>query len=207
MTGVRLIDHLDRVLRLVTEKSCIAAGWGLVILSAVVVVNIITRKFFNISIQGVDEYGGYCLAISASFGFAQAAYEKAHVRISILTDRLPISWRAVSDVVALILLTLVAVLLAVKAFDTAMDSYHMRARATSALRTPLIYPQAIWAAALCWFAFVLSIQFIRSVLMLAQRNWAGIERDYGAASVDEEVEKELETAKARMLTETAGDKQ
>src|SRR3546814_10589257 len=86
-------------------------GWDFVVLSVVIACNVFSRKIFYNSIQGVDEYGGYCLAICASIGFSQAAYEKAHIRISVLTDMLPTRLRACCDIFALLMLTAMAIIL------------------------------------------------------------------------------------------------
>ena len=45
---------------------------------------IIARKLFNHSLQGVDEIGGYVVAIIGTFGMALAAVERAHTRIDVL---------------------------------------------------------------------------------------------------------------------------
>jgi len=200
----RIIGTLNRALQLITNRACLAAGWALVVLSIVIAVNVMARKLFNYSLQGVDEYGGYCLAICASIGFSQAAYEKAHIRISVVTDMLPVRIRAACDILALVLLTGMALTLAVKACDVAYMSYDMQAMATSALRTPLSIPQAMWAAALCWFSFILIIQCLRALLLLAQRDWTGICRDYGVPSVNDEIEEELRAAQTRLGNKMEG---
>jgi len=200
----RLLELLCGGLRAITNRACLAAGWALIALSVVIALNVLARKIFSFSLQGVDEYGGYCLAICASIGFSQAAYDRAHIRISVLTDLLPQRLRACSDVFALALLTSVALTLAVKATGVAYDSYSMQALATSALRTPLAIPQAMWAAALCWFGLVLATQLLHSLLLLARRDWGGINRNYGNPSVDEEVAEELRSANERMAGKLEG---
>src|SRR5690606_13066882 len=193
-----LLDGIDRMLNKVTQNACLVAGWALIILSVVIALNVFARKLFNYSVQGVDEYGGYCLAISAAIGFSHAAYEKAHIRIAVATDFFPVHWRAVCDVLALTLLTALAWFLALKATDIALTSHAMQARATSALRTPLAVPQAAWAAAMCWFGLVLSIQLLRACAKFVHKDWVGIDRDYGASSIEEEVEEELAIAQSRL---------
>ena len=200
----RILDWLCRGLQAITNRACLAAGWALIALSVVIAANVLARKLFNFSLQGVDEYGGYCLAICASIGFSQAAYDRAHIRISVLTDLLPTRLRACSDVFALALLTAIAVTLATKACGVAYDSYAMQAMATSALRTPLAIPQAMWAAALCWFSLVLVAQLLHALLMAMQRDWAGIARTYGTPSVDDEVAEELRSASERMAGQHEG---
>lgn len=194
----QFINLLDHLLRLTTRKVGLAAGWALITLSVVVTLNVLARKLFNYSLQGVDEYGGYCLAICASVGFSQAAYEKAHIRISIVTDQLPLRWRALFDILALLILTGVAYTLAGNALDVTTTSYNMQALATSALRTPLAIPQAAWSAALIWFSLVLTIQCLRAALKWLQKDYLGITRDYGVTSIEEELEEELRAARTRM---------
>ena len=200
-----LLDGVDRMLNKATQNACLIAGWALITLSVVIAFNVFARKLFNFSIQGVDEYGGYCLAISAAIGFSHAAYEKAHIRISVATDFLPLHIRAACDVLALTLLTALAGFLALKAVDIALTSHAMQARATSALRTPLAIPQAAWAAALCWFGLVLATQLLRASAKFLRKDWVGIDRDYGASSIEEEVEEELAIAQSRLrATEQRG---
>ena len=47
----------------------ILSGWWLIALSFLTVAEILLRKFFSISLQGVDEIGGYTTAIVSAFGF------------------------------------------------------------------------------------------------------------------------------------------
>src|SRR3546814_18228071 len=136
-------------------------GWDFVVLSVVIACNVFSRKIFYNSIQGVDEYCCYCLAICASIGFSQAAYEKAHIRISVLTDMLPTRLRACCDIFALLMLTAMAIILATKAWGVAATSYSMQSLASSSLRTPLALPPAMRSAALCWFCFILVLHCLR----------------------------------------------
>jgi len=198
----RFVEPLSRGLQTITTRACLAAGWALIVLSIVIAVNVITRKLFSYSLQGVDEYGGYCLAICASIGFSQAAYEKAHIRISVLTDLLPTRIRAWSDILALVTLTAMAIVLAIKAWDVAATSHAMQAMASSSLRTPLAIPQAMWAAALCWFSFILTVQCLRALLQVVARDWLGICRNFGVPSISDEIEEELQAANRRINNKT-----
>ena len=46
---------------------------------------IIARKLFSYSLQGVDEIGGYVVAITGTFGFAYALINRTHTRIEPVT--------------------------------------------------------------------------------------------------------------------------
>lgn len=193
-----LIDRLDAILKKTTARICITAGWALLILSVVISVNVVLRKAFNYSFQGIDEYGGYCLAVCASIGFAQAMYDRAHIRIDVLTQLFPIKLRAIFDVLTQLVLLVMAAMLALKAFEVVQVSSQMRALAVSPLRTPLSIPQGFWAGALLWFCFTLSIHTVRALIKLIDRDWAAVVKEFGSASIDEEIENELALAKQRL---------
>ena len=167
-------------------------------LSVVVVINIFLRKMFSFSLQGVDEYGGYCLALAASIGFSQAAFDRAHIRIDVVTSHFPLRLRAVFDVLALLALNATGWFIALQGFGVLQASFVVGAQATSVLRTPLAYPQGLWVAALLWFCLVLSIQVLRAVVTLLLADWTGIVDNFGVPDVDQEVRQEIEAARRRV---------
>ena len=62
----------------------IAGGYWLMLIAAATCVEIISRKLFSFSLLGVDEVGGYTLAILAALGFSYALVDRAHTRIDVL---------------------------------------------------------------------------------------------------------------------------
>ncbi|HYF07934.1 MAG TPA: TRAP transporter small permease subunit, partial [Acetobacteraceae bacterium] len=86
----------------------ILSGWWLLALSVLTCVEIVLRKFFAMSVQGVDEIGAYTLAVVSAFGFASALMVKAHARVDFLLGRLPGFVRAVLNALAYLLLAVMA---------------------------------------------------------------------------------------------------
>ena len=195
---VRTLDGLGGLLRGVSHVLALAVGWVLVLLSVTIVVEVFGRKLFAMSLQGVDEYGGYVLAIGSAVGFSLALFHKAHIRIDVVIRYLPVSVRAVADLVALAVLAFVAFELTFTAINVAMQSHAMQAQAVSPLRTPLDVPQGLWAAAFALFALSVIVVFLRTAVAVAQRDWATVEREAGLANIDEEVAGEVESAKRRL---------
>lgn len=191
-------DRAERDLRWVSDFLCLAGGWALMALSFWIVVNVLLRKFLSFSFQGVDEYGGYCLAIASAAAFAKAAFDRAHVRIDVVTRLVPTAGRAALDVVALVSLAAMMWLISWKAIETTYESWEMGALATSPLRTHLWIPQALWAAGLTWFSFVLVFQFVGALKAVMRRDWTVIEEKFGQADVEREVEAEIKDAQARL---------
>jgi len=64
-------------------------GGVFVVLSVAVAVEVTMRKVFNRSLQGVDELGGYALAVGAALAFSLALAARAHIRIDLVHERLP----------------------------------------------------------------------------------------------------------------------
>ena len=149
----------------------IVGGWLLILLSIMVCAEIILRKVFNQSLQGVDEYGGYALAVTSAIGFAYAFYEGAHIRIDVLVRRMPQSLRILSALVAHLSLLVVAGLFAKYAVLLTIESWEIDAFANTPLRTPLYIPQAIWAGGMCLFFVALLVRLFMIIEGAVRKQW------------------------------------
>ena len=194
------MQRLDRVLAMMF-------GFSLLALALAVAVETIMRKVFNKSLQGVDELGGYILAVAAALSFAIAIHARTHIRIDLLHDRLPRDMRACSQ-------------RAGDAVDCALRSgrvymawialigYHLLQRngADAVGDTAANIPQSAWVGALGLFAD----RRARSKPVAPQLCcWPGgatrwIVR-YGPRGAKEELDEELADLKARGVTDAAVD--
>jgi TRAP-type C4-dicarboxylate transport system permease small subunit len=175
-------------------------GFAFLGLAAAVTVETIMRKVFNRSLQGVDELGGYVLAIAGAMSLTVALVARAHIRIDIVHDRLPAGLRAILNVLAsLSILSCAAALLRMAwfAFD---ESAALGATAQTPWATPLEYPQALWMLALAPFLIVCAIEVAQIVVLLAQWKTRAIDRTYGPRTAQEELQDELDDLKARGVT-------
>ena len=84
----------------------ICGGYACLGLSFLIFFEIIARKLFNHSLQGVDEIGGYVVAIIGTFGMALAAVERVHTRIDVLLFRLPKKVQAILNLISYIALAI-----------------------------------------------------------------------------------------------------
>ena len=78
----------------------LAGGYILLLLSLVIVFEILARKLFSYSLQGVDEIGGYVVAGTGAFGFAYALIERTHTRIDLVLGHVPKPVRNFLNVIA-----------------------------------------------------------------------------------------------------------
>ena len=67
----------------------IACGWALLAICFATLYDILARRMFAHSVQGVTELGAYLLAIVSAFGFSSALLQKAHSRVDFLFPRIP----------------------------------------------------------------------------------------------------------------------
>ena len=179
-------------------------GFAFLGLALAVTVETIMRKLFNRSLQGVDELGGYVLAIAGALSLTVALVSRAHIRIDIVHDRLPIALRVVLNLLASLAILLCAAALLRMAWFAYDESAALGATAQTPWATPLEYPQALWVAALLPFLIVCVIDLLRMATLLIQGRPGAIDRAYGPRSAKEELEEELEDLKARGVTPADG---
>lgn len=172
-------------------------GTTMIALSITIVAEIFLRKFFSFSLGGVDELGGYAVAIVAPLAFLVAAADSAHIRINLLHSRLPLRLRGVLNAAAALSLALLALFLLYFTIQTVRDTLAYHSIAQTPWATPLIYPQSVWLLAMAAFALGALVLAARALLLLAKGEWTTLDRRFGPESVSDEVLAELEDLKKR----------
>ena len=149
----------QRMASRVVNGIVLLAGWALLALSVAIALEILLRKFLNMSLQGVDEIGGYVLALASTVGFTYAMAMHRHICVDLLVKRLSARGRLLAASLAHLLLATFAGTLAWRAALVLRDSWDLKAIAPTPLKTPLMIPQSVWCLALviftayaAWFA-------------------------------------------------------
>lgn len=168
----------------------IAGGYGFLGLSLLVAFEVIARKFFTFSLQGVDEIGGYVMAGAVALGISYTLFHRAHTRIDMFIDRLPAPLRPAFHAFAMVALAAFGVFMAWRATTTLIDSIGYQSVASTPLQTPLWIPQLIWDAGLLFFAGMATVLALHAVV-LTVRNPAAVMALYGSRSVREEIDDEV----------------
>lgn len=179
------------------KAAAMAFGFAFLALAGAVAVETMLRKVFNRSLQGVDELGGYILAVGAALAFAVALTSQAHIRIDVVHERLPRALRVLMNVLALPALAACALSAAAMAWFALQDSIQFNSTAQTPWATPLHIPQSFWVAALALFALVAAIGTLRVLALLATGQVREIDRRYGPRGAKAELEEELADLKAR----------
>jgi len=165
-------------------------GAALLASAIMVTVDVLARKFFGITMSGSDEISGYVFAAGTTWAYSYCAIHRSNIRIDALYNVLPVTARAVLDVVGLVLLFIYMHLLTTKGWDVFMTSWERNSVAISALATPLWIPQLFWITGLIMFLITLGFLIIYSGAALVTGQLDTVRRVAGTLSVQEEIEEE-----------------
>jgi TRAP-type C4-dicarboxylate transport system permease small subunit len=184
-------------MKLIERIAATIFGLAFLGLAVAVAAETISRKLLNRSFQGVDELGGYILAVGGSLAFAVALTARAHIRIDVVHDRLPRALRILLNLIATPALAAAAVSAVGMAAVALADTIAFNATAQTPWATPLKYPQAAWMAALGVFALAALIETARLLRHLVRGDLAAIDQGYGPRGTRDELADELADLRAR----------
>ena len=101
----------------------IFAGICFASVMALILLNIITRKLFNLPIMGTVELVGLLTVTGIGFSLARCELNNGNVSMSILTDKLPLKMQQIIEVIVSLISLLFWVLVAWKALIYAGSSF------------------------------------------------------------------------------------
>jgi TRAP-type C4-dicarboxylate transport system permease small subunit len=162
--AVRAIASLRTLLDRISMGLAYVAGAILLAASFFITFDVIGRRFFHVSSQATDEFGGYALLCGGMLAVAFALTTGAHVRIDILMPHLP-SWAsALLGYAALAAMTAFASIIDFYVWKLTIESWTTDARAMSFLRTPLFLSQGVLAIGLGLLAVHGAVIFLGGLL-------------------------------------------
>ena len=171
------------------------AGWGFIFCACFVTFDVLARNFAGFSSRATTEITSYLLAFGIAWGLAHALAMRAHIRIDVLVNRLPLKWRQVLHAFALLLMTAFALFIAWCAWLLVDESILFNAKDTSALSIPLVIPQGLWFVGIGMLA-AMSLCLLAEVLcLLLTGRAAEIDRLLGPRGYQEETEEAVGAAR------------
>ncbi len=180
---------LFRGLSRTVDAFTLASGWWLLLIAVATCVEMVTRKLFNFSLQGIDEVGGYTLAVTSALGFSFTLLARGHTRVDFLLSRLPTSLRAFFNTLAMVSLAALALFAAFRAWSVLAESIEFQSHSTSPLQTPMWLPQSLWFLGYLLFAIVATTMAVHASILLT-RDHEQLNKVYGPPSLEEEIESE-----------------
>ena len=187
---MKSLDAIHRALHKLSLWAVWIAGCALLLSAFMVTVDVLFRKFFSITMSGSDEISGYVFAASTTWAYSYCLLNRSNVRIDVLYNFLPVTARAVLDVVGVALLLYYMSYLTRKAFDVFWTSWTGNSISTTTLLTPLWIPQLAWFLGLAMFVVTLSFVLLYTLVALIRRDTALVQRIAGAMSAQEEIVQE-----------------
>ena len=185
-------------------ESTLANVFGAIflVLSVVVVIETVSRKVFNISLQGADELGGYALAVGSTIAFSLALMGRNHIRVDVFHEKFPRGVQAALNWLSIVSLAVLGIFIAWVAFKVIGDTRQYGSTAQTPWATPLIWPQGVWFAGLVTFALVASGYAMRATVLLLTGRVDKLNHDFHPKSAKDELKEELEDLAQRQTTET-----
>jgi TRAP-type C4-dicarboxylate transport system permease small subunit len=189
-TGMK--EHVENVLAWIF-------GGVFLALAVVVTIETISRKVFNVSLQGADELGGYALALGSTISFSLALMGRNHIRVDVFHERLPRSAQAFLNWFSVVSLAAFGIFVAWVATKVIADTLSYGSTAQTPWATPLIWPQSVWYAGLVIFALVATGYALRATLLLVTRRIDTLNHDFHPKSAKEELAEELDDLAQRQV--------
>lgn len=179
-------------------------GGIFLLLSVVVVVETVSRKLFNVSLQGADELGGYALAVGSTISFSLALMGRNHIRVDVFHEKFPRRLQAALNWLSITALAVLGAFIAWVAFKVITDTLQYGSTAQTPWATPLIWPQSVWFAGLVIFALVAFGFAVRATRLLLAGQIDTLNHDFHPKSAKEELKEELDDLAQRQAAEAQG---
>lgn len=194
-------NPIGRIVEPVARVAAVLCGYAVLILSFLIVAEILLRKLFASSLQGIDDIGGYVLAIAAAIGASYTMAMRGHTRVDVFLVRMPVALQRVLNTVSLLSLAGFAAFAFWRGISVLRESIEFQSAATNPLQTPLWQPQLAWVIGLGLFALIALAYGLHALYLLATGG-ASLNRLYGPATAQDELEAEL-TARAERAAQQA----
>jgi TRAP-type C4-dicarboxylate transport system permease small subunit len=174
----------------ISQYAVWAGGAALLAAAVMVTVDVLSRKFLNMTMSGSDEYSGYVFSATTTWAYSYCLLHRSNVRIDALYNLLPRPVTAVLDVVGLALLLYYMSYMTYFALVSFQNSWVSNSVSITTLGTPQWIPQVFWVAGLLLFFVTLIFVTLYALVALLQRNWDLVAKIAGVPSIAEVMDEE-----------------
>lgn len=185
------IDNIYNSIKKISKISTIIGGILLFIMSGLIGVEVIIRKFFSLSLSGVEEFSGYTLAIISIWAFSFTFLQKGHIRIDILYQKLSQSFRHALDLMSVLMIIIFVYPMTYFSYKTLYMSIIRSSKANTTLQTPLWIPQLFWFLGTAFFAITATVVLAKLIKHLLKKDFQAATALSGCTTIDEEIEEEI----------------
>ncbi|MBL6600964.1 MAG: TRAP transporter small permease [Alphaproteobacteria bacterium] len=167
-----------------------AGGAALLAAALMVTIDVLCRKFLNVTMSGSDEYSGYVFSATTTWAYSYCLLHRSNVRIDAVYNLLPRPVTAVLDVIGLSLLLYYMSYMTYFALVSFQNSWVSNSVSITTLGTPQWIPQLFWVVGLLLFFATLIFVTLYALVALLQRNWDLVAKIAGVPSIAEVMDEE-----------------
>jgi TRAP-type C4-dicarboxylate transport system permease small subunit len=150
---IRTIDRLSNI-------GAYLSAFLLIVMIALIVTNITLMSFFNSSIMITDEYSAYMFAAFIMFSLSYTLKENAHIKITVISSKLPKKAAKVLKIITLLVAILMSLFATYNASIMVYQAYIYQMRADTVAQTLIYIPQLCMPIGF----LMLSLQLISEML-------------------------------------------
>lgn len=198
-----MLESIHSRLERISQLAVWVGGAALLAAALMVTVDVLSRKIFNITMSGSDEYSGYVFSATTTWAYSYCLLHRSNVRIDALYNYLPRKVTAILDVVGLLLLFYFMSIMTYYAMVSFVDSWVNNSVSITTLGTPQWIPQLFWVAGLILFFVTLIFVVVYSITALLQRNWDLVARVAGVPSIAETMQEETHGIDVALVSESS----
>jgi TRAP-type mannitol/chloroaromatic compound transport system permease small subunit len=155
-------------------------------------IDVLMRKLLATTLGGASEISGYVLAVSATWAFALALLDRAHVRIDSLYVLLPPRACALLDIVSLLAFMVFAGILTMQGWAMFEQTFELGSRSLTPLETPLWIPQFLWLTGFAFFFAVMLLLLVRAATAFVTGRIGDVTRLLGSRTALQELEEAIQ---------------
>ena len=185
-----MLERIHQTLEWISRRAVWVGGAALLAAAVMVTLDVLSRKFLNVTMSGADEISGYVFAAGTTWAYSYCLLHRANIRIDALYNFMPRWLCAVLDTVAVVLLLIYNGVLAYRAWGAFSQSWERDSVSITTLATPQWIPQLFWASGLIFFELVLVFVLLYTLVGLLRGDLDLVKRVAGVPSVAEEIEAE-----------------
>jgi TRAP-type C4-dicarboxylate transport system permease small subunit len=156
-----MIQILLRSIDFLCQASAWLAASTLAVMGLLGMAEILSRWWFNYSLQFAFEYSGYMLAFIMFGGSAWALNEGGHIRVNLIMGPLGPSARRAVDMVGTIFALGISTYLSVASVRYTAKTYELGTLSFFPSETPMAWPQTALTFGICLLTLALLARLIR----------------------------------------------
>ena len=200
-----MLESIHSRLERISQLAVWFGGAALLAAAVMVTVDVLSRKIFNVTMSGSDEYSGYVFSATTTWAYSYCLLHRSNVRIDALYNYLPRKVTTILDVVGLLLLFYFMSIMTYYAMVSFVDSWVNNSVSITTLGTPQWIPQLFWVAGLILFFVTLIFVVVYSIVALLQRNWDLVARVAGVPSIAETMQEETHGIDVALVSESSAE--